>query len=763
MSADHVKLVAGDVERAARFMALFAGLERAFGQYSVPPGAKADARGKIEGKAITVTDRRLTRADWEAHLSGECGLGVVPIREDNACLFGGIDIDIYPIDHREIYEACREYGIPLILCRSKSGGGHGYLFLSEPVPALVLRGKLRECAAAIGYPDAEVFPKQDVIDNGGHGNWINMPFAGGDRSLRYAYGDDGALTPDEFLDFAKSRRITAAALAAITVPDARTDGVDDVTQHRSRPREYWRSLLEGMPDGNRDDTLASIAGKLFSDRRIPLANIGPMLKEFNQELCQPPKPLTDVRRVYNSIRKSAATIPDRVAEAPLVPIKKYLEDLATGPDVLSDQWLGLEFVERHADSVRYTAGWSHYHLWDGNRWKKDETLKVFSMAQGLCRELASRTKNGVIRRHLLSAKTRATMLQMARENPVLASRTDDWDQDPWLLGTPGGTVDLRTGVLRPSDPRDMITKATAVAPGGDCPLWLETLDEIFLGDQEVIGFVQRLLGYSLTGLTREELLVFFWGSGGNGKGTLIETVLYVVGDYGTTVPMTTLVQRRNPEHPTEIAKLQGRRLAVASETEDGDRWNAQKIKLLTGSDVLTGRFMRNDYFDFRPEFQLIVSSNDRPSFGKVDDAIRRRLVMVPFLATFDNVDVTRKQRLREQGAGILKWMIDGCLDYQKVGVAVPEKLKAATEGYLMQADDVLAFVDDCCVKDLAAKTTSRELYGAFCTWCADHGIQMIVSRRTFTDRMIANKFSGAPGTGNNFYFHGIRKARESDE
>jgi putative DNA primase/helicase len=120
------------------------------------------------------------------------------------------------------------------------------------------------------------------------------------------------------------------------------------------------------------------------------------------------------------------------------------------------------------------------------------------------------------------------------------------------------------------------------------------------------------------------------------------------------------------------------------------------------------------------------------------------LCMVPFLATFDNV-VTRKQRLRDEGARILKWMINGCLDYQKVGVAVPEKLEAATEAYLMQADDVLAFVDDCCVKDLAAKTTSRDLYGAFCTWCQDHGAPITVSRRAFTDRMIANGFNGAPG------------------
>jgi putative DNA primase/helicase len=518
--------------------------------------------------------------------------------------------------------------------------------------------------------------------------------------------------------------------------------------------------------------MASLAGKLFSDRRVPIENVLPMLQEFNRELCDPPLAETDVRLVWRSIRKKAPTIPDRIEAAALMPIRGYLEDLGHGEhacvDRYTDQWLGLEFVERHAAEVRYTAAWSRYNLWDGNRWRVDNTLKVFSMAQVMCREIAAKVKGkkaSITRSYLLSGSARARALEMARENPKLAARPEDWDRDPWLLGTPAGTVDLKTGELRPSDQTDMITKSTAVSPGGDCPLWLETLEGIFLGDKAVIGFVKRLGGYSLTGLTVEEVLAFLHGSGGNGKGTFIETILHVLGDYGTTVPMTTLVQRRYQEHPTEIAKLHGKRLAVASETEEGMRWNTARIKLLTGGDVLTGRYMRNDYFDFAPTHQLFVSANDQPSFGKVDDAVRRRLAMVPFLASFQredgSLDVTRKARLRAEGPGILRWLIEGCLEWQAGGLALPAKLKAATDAYLAEADDVARFVHECCVVGPRERSSTRELYAAFCVWSADNDIPAI-SQKALTERLKALGFEYKPGHANQGHFTGVRKALESD-
>jgi putative DNA primase/helicase len=544
-------------------------------------------------------------------------------------------------------------------------------------------------------------------------------------------------------------------------------------KHGRTPTEQIQYLLGTIEDGSgRDDALISIAGMMWQDG-VAEDRLRPLLEAWAAGHLGTAKEATDFKRIVKSAKKYERD-PDRHIE--IENVDEYLrgkleraEARETGVDPFTDQWLGLGFVSRHVDEVRYTAAWSRYNFWDGNLWRSDDTLKVFSMAQLLCREVAAGVKKGKdtanLRNYLLSGTARARMLEMARENPEMAARPGDWDRDPWLLGTPSGTVDLRTGELRPSDPRDMISLSTAVAPGGDCTLWKETLKGIFLDDEAVISFVKRLAGYSLTGLTVEEILVFLHGGGGNGKGTVVETILYVIGDYGCTVPMTTLIQRRHQEHPTEIAKLHRKRLAVASETEEGARWNTARIKLLTGSDRLTGRFMRNDYFDFDPTFQLFVSANEQPSFGKVDDAIRRRLVMIPFLASFcredDSLDEKRKVRLKAESPGVLRWLIDGCLEWQAGGLNVPRKLRTAADDYLAEANDVARFVNECCIVGPRERSSIRELYAAFCTWCADKNIP-VISQKALTIRLQSRGLQYAEGHARQGYFSGIRKALETD-
>jgi putative DNA primase/helicase len=258
--------------------------------------------------------------------------------------------------------------------------------------------------------------------------------------------------------------------------------------------------------------------------------------------------------------------------------------------------------------------------------------------------------------------------------------------------------------------------------------------------------------------------VFFWGTGGNGKGTLIETVLNLMGDYGTVVPMTTLIERRHSEHPTEIADLAGKRLAVASETDQRARWNAARIKVLTGSDKLKGRFMRADFFEFIPRFKLIISANNKPGFGTVDDAIRRRLVLLPFTASFTEgaADTKRKERLRDERSGILQWAIEGCLEYRRDGLGVPQKLKAATEAYLAEADDVMTFVEECCVVEKGVRWKSREAYAAWAAWCGEHGIDP-GHKRPFTERMTLRFPESRPGPKNQMVFWGVRMARDGDD
>ena len=421
----------------------------------------------------------------------------------------------------------------------------------------------------------------------------------------------------------------------------------------------------------------------------------------------------------------------------------------------SEQWLALELVGRYCGKMRYTPQWKCWDFWDGHLWRRDLKLGIFSRAQEICRQ-ASKQTEGSGAKELLRAHTRAAVVSLACEHPAAATAPKEWDANAWLIGTPSGTVDLRNGLLRPSNPDEMITRTVIATPGGECPLWLTAISEIFQHDQEVIGFAQRLAGYCLTGNVSEEVLIFLFGAGGNGKGTFIETVLYCIGDYGTTIPITTLIETTHHDHPTEIAKLHGMRLAVASETDNHTRWNTARLKLLSGGDNLTGRYMRADFFDFTPTHKTIISGNHKPSFGRVDDAIRRRLVLWPFKASFTNPDKTLKEKLKREASGILGWMIKGCLEWQRVGLAPPAVMLAATKDYLDEADDVSRFIDECCIRDPQTKKTTKELYRAWVSWCKDAGLYP-GSNKAFTERP-QERFPVARGAKNMNYVSGLRLA-----
>jgi putative DNA primase/helicase len=420
----------------------------------------------------------------------------------------------------------------------------------------------------------------------------------------------------------------------------------------------------------------------------------------------------------------------------VIDITARLEAQAERADAppFSEEGLALAFAREHADDLRYTHEWSRWHKWNGAYWTRDKTLAAFDMVRAHCRQASRRAEVGGSK--LASAKTVAAVALLSRSDRRIATAIDQWDADPWLLGTPAGTVDLKTGLLRSNSIGDHITRITAVAPGGACPVWRATLSKICAGDAERVAYLKRLAGYCLTGSTREEKLFFLWGDGRNGKGTYIETLGGAMGDYSQTVAMTTLMQTRHQEHPTELAKICGARLAMASETGQGARWNDERLKALTGGDRLTGRYMRADYFDFLPSHKLVVSANRKPLLGRVDTAIAARMELIPFTVTFleEEADRTLKERLRAEYPGILAWAIEGCLDWQKNGIATPADVKAATAEYLREMDDVQIFIDDCLELDPAALTSSTRLYAAWQRWSERSGTYT-GSRKAFTQEM----------------------------
>ena len=282
------------------------------------------------------------------------------------------------------------------------------------------------------------------------------------------------------------------------------------------------------------------------------------------------------------------------------------------PPKFSEDDLAMRFTRKHGENLRYVAAWGKWLEWDGWRWKFELTLKVPDLARLFCRATAAEADEDDAL-NITSVRVVSAVEKLAKADRQHASTVEQWDLDPWLLNTPSGTIDLRTGISQPHRPSDHLTKITATAPGGECPAWLAFLDRVTAGDAELVAFLQRIVGYSLTGITRDHALFFAHGSGGNGKGVFLNTITRLLGDYAAVAPMETFEATARNRHPADLAMLRGARLVSAQETEEGRKWAEAKIKSLTGGDPISARFMGKDFFTYAPQFKLFIAGNHKPS------------------------------------------------------------------------------------------------------------------------------------------------------
>jgi P4 family phage/plasmid primase-like protien len=367
------------------------------------------------------------------------------------------------------------------------------------------------------------------------------------------------------------------------------------------------------------------------------------------------------------------------------------------PTQANEDAIALEFAARHADTLRYCHDWGMWLYWDGARWQRERRRLAFHFAREVAREANWEGKIGPAK-----ASTAAGVERFAQADPRLATISDEWDVDPWKLGTPGGTVDLRTGEMTTPRQADHITKLTAVAPadplhGDGCPLWLDFLHQATKGDKDLIRFLQQMAGYCLTGDVSEECLFFVYGPGGNGKGVFLQTIGNILGEYGASAAMDTFTASHGDKHPTDLAKLRGARMVTASETEEGRPWAEARIKELTGNErPISARFMRQDFFEYWPTFKLVFVGNHKPVLRNVDDAARRRFNIIPFVHQPENPDKGLKDKLRAEYPAILRWMIDGCIDWQRNGLIRPSSVGKATDEYFKSQDLFGQWLEECC-------------------------------------------------------------------
>jgi putative DNA primase/helicase len=287
------------------------------------------------------------------------------------------------------------------------------------------------------------------------------------------------------------------------------------------------------------------------------------------------------------------------------------------------------------------------------------------------------------------------------------------------------TLDLRTGQDRPHRREDYNTKITAVAADErvPIPLWSQFLDRVTAQDKELQAYLQRMAGYCMTGVTTEHVLFFLYGTGANGKGVFLNTLHGIWGSYAAVASMETFIETRYEQHSTDLAMLDGARLVIAQEVEKGKAWSEAKINRLTGGDPITARYMRQDFFTYKPKFKLIIAGNHKPSLRSVNEAVRRRFHLVPFTVTILPAERDKGlfEKLKPEWPGIFNWALQGCLGWQKIGLAPPKVVSEASEAYFAEEDLITTWIGECCAVDEIYSASSGELYQSWKKWAEDAG------------------------------------------
>lgn len=420
-------------------------------------------------------------------------------------------------------------------------------------------------------------------------------------------------------------------------------------------------------------------------------------------------------------------------------------------------------VERHSSQIRYVHASEKWHIWDNARWRADTNDTLSRLAADTCEAIwqseVGKTKDYQDKIKLLRhAKISATeqriraMISLAQSDLRVIMRQQDMDADPWLLGLPNGTLDLRTGAFRPARQEDKISKIAGPkydAPA-TCPLWLSVLDRIFAGDENLIGFLQRAVGYSLTGRTSEQVLFFLHGQGANGKSLILGVIKALMGEYGTNADFESFLIHRSDGPRTDLARLQGARFVSAIETGEGRNLAEGIVKQLTGEDTLTARFLYKPEFEYIPSFKLWFSSNHKPVIKGTEQAMWRRIHLVPFSVSIpeNERDPKLRDKLLLELPGILNWAVAGSLAWQTQGLQTPAEVRKATEDYRTESDILGAFFSDCCEMGAMYSVPATLLFATFKEWAAttgEHPMSQTAFGRRLSERGIETEKRGPKG------------------
>jgi putative DNA primase/helicase len=709
---------------------------------------------------------------WEAYQTGDFdGIGFEFSADDE---FFGVDVDKCLSEQGEILE----WAAPILESLRTTYGeispsGRGIKFIARgklPMDTGTRRPGMGDGSGALELYD--------------HGRFFTLT---GQRFADGIFPNDLQSVADKLYALAKER-----PKAAPTTP-AETDG-------HSGPfvMTVTGSNLEARVIGYLAKCEPAVSGQGGHDKTFGVAcRVGPgfdlsedeafrYLRDHFNPRCEPPWDERDLRRKVSEGFKvesrrgwlldspgrqsnghASSTIVSANGAAPVANSDRDAINRKLAKFARTDLGNGERLVTRFGASVRYCHPWKKWVVWDRQRWKTDNTAAAHRLAKrtvrGILKEAATVEDDDERKAHnqfwhASEGKARVeAMLSCAASEGGIPILPDDMDRDSFLLNVENGTIDLRTGKLRPHQREDLITRIAPVKflPDAKCPTWLRVLDEIFARDSGLIRFWKMLCGICLTGDVSNQILPVLYGSGANGKTTILTVLLELLGpDYAITAPPGLLTMKKGERHPTELASLFSKRLVVDSETAEGAQFNENLVKQLTGGDKISARRMREDYWEFFPTHKILMCTNHKPEIKETKNAIWRRVKLVPFNVAIadDKQDARLPERLRAEYPGILAWCVEGCLDWQELGLEIPAAVEDATQQYRRESDVIGEFLEAECTVMPELRARATPLYARYQRWAGGDA----VNQRKFGKAMADRGFKKHANNGTEYLGIGLR-------
>lgn len=541
-------------------------------------------------------------------------------------------------------------------------------------------------------------------------------------------------------------------------------------------------LADALRDGlSKDDLMAWAAPRVsaVSSREIEKQKLAEEKKTMQAAQAVEPEPMNPLPMedwsIYDlpplpdeldepkHIPLTIDVVPEQIPDAPAIKPAKVKRHTAIretmvvpAGDRFSDVTMAEIWAENEGVDWNYCHSWSKWLRWDGSRWMIDNTRSACRLVADEMKRASHWPESSQLsvkdKRTLCSVGKIASVLKHAETLKTIARECEDFDRDMFLLGTPNGTVDLRTGILREPDRADMITKQTLCAPKrGPHPTWDKVLARCTKGNPDVRAYFQRWWGYMLTGSCKEEAMNMIVGPGASGK-TKYLMVADILGDYLQECDIGLLMESKIERHSSELASLEGARIVRCTEPEEGSRFNESILKRLTGREKIAARRLYSEVHTYTVQFKIILGSNFRPSLKSTGEEIRRRIHFVDFPDSIPEADrdYDLDKKLEAEYPAILQWMIDGCIEWQRIGLSKPDSVKASTNAYLGEEDTLGHWLSDCCTIGSDRRVLSGEAYKSYAAFVEAAG-EGVVSQKRFSQRLETRGFvPGRSSKGRHF-------------